>query len=183
MPRLLVLLLAAVALGGCAFNDCSFETTDVASFDTVSAGAESPGDTLTVVFVEGYERRLNVFVRADLRPTETDENVNGVPTLSVSYDAEGLELGETSTRAPRFASSLQGDTLYVYAEGSLAPDLFTEVCSPPEAFLRIDVVGVRAPASVRAVRVTSVHAAELEARVGQTLRQLDADRPRPVLDA
>ena len=178
----LALLLALPALAGCLVEDCSFETTEVFGFDTVRADADALGDTLTVVFVQSPERRLSVFTRADLRPRVTDENVNGVPTMSVTYEAEGLELGEQDDpRAPRFATARQGDTLYVYAEGSL--DLFTEACSPPEAYLRIDVLGVDAPAGVRAVRVTTVDVFELEAEVSGALRQLDAARPRPAMVA
>ena len=180
MPRLLLLAaaLAMPTLAGCLFEDCSFETTEVTGFETVRADADAIGDTLTVAFVQSPERRLDVFTRADLRPNTTDENVNGVPTVSVSYEAEGIELGERDDpRAPRFTTSRQGDTLYVYAEGSLG--LFSEVCSPPEAFLRIDVLGVSAPAGVRAVRVTTVDVFELDAEVSGALRQLDAERPRP----
>lgn len=179
MLRLLLALPLATALvAGCAFTDCSFETTEVAGFGTVRAEAASIGDTLTVVFVQTYERELRVFVRAGLEPVELSEG----EAVTVSYSAEGLEFGDVSPPSPSpFASVLQGDTLYVYAEGELSPDLFTEVCSPPTAYLRVDVMEVQAPASVRAVHVTSVFADELAPRTAAALRQRDAERIRPAL--
>ena len=178
MNRVVFVLSAAALVAGCAFNDCSFETTDVESFDTVRAEATGLGDTLNVVFVDSGLRRLNVFVRADLTPTETTEGEGVI----VSYEAEGLEYGEVpSGRAPQFEAVRQGDTVYLYVEGELSPDLFTEVCSPPQAYLRIDVLDVAAPASVRAVRVRSVFVDALAAETAAALRKADAERPRPVL--
>ncbi|GAB5534985.1 MAG: hypothetical protein Rubg2KO_12340 [Rubricoccaceae bacterium] len=178
LRRLCALPLVAALMAGCTLTDCSFETTDVAGFDTVRTEAGSLGDTLTVMFVQAYERDLRVFTRAGLEPTPSTDG----EAVTVSYDAEGLEFGDVSPpHPPRLASLLQGDTMYVYVEGELSPDLFTEVCSPPTAYLRIDVLGVDAPEAVRAVRVTSAFADELPPRTAAALRQLDAGRPRPAL--
>ena len=179
MLRLLWVIPLATALAACAFNDCSFETTDVNGFGSVNAEAEAIGDTLTVVFVQA-DRRLDLFVRAGLEPSETTEG----ETVTVSYNAEGLDFGEVSPpRPPHFAAVQQGDTMYVYVEGELSPGLFTEVCSPPEAYLRVDVTNVSAPSTVRAVQVTLMDVGELAPRTAAALRRADADRPLPTLTA
>lgn len=174
MLRLLALA-AALGLGGCLFNDCSFDTESLEGFRVVQADARSVGDTLTLAFVDTYEPSLEAFVRAglDRNPTPTEDG-----TVRLSLDTEARVFAGSAPL--HLAAQAVGDTVYLYVAGRFEPSLVAEVCSPPQTRLRLDVLSIEAPRAVRAIRTVHLDPESLAPAAARALRQREAYRPTPV---
>lgn len=167
----LPLLAAALALGGCSFTDCSFET---ARTETVGglllANGTGVGDTLTVAFVVDAGPFLNVTVA---------DGVGGSPGITpdgaveVLYDAVARSVSGDLVARPLVAAP-RGDTVFVYVEGSLDPSFFALACSAPESVVDVEVRAVLVPEGVVAARVATVSLSDLHRATATALRQSDA---------
>ncbi len=174
MARLLSLAIA-LSLGGCLFNDCSFDTETLESTGTLQAQAGLIGDTLTVAFVDTLYPSLDVYVRAGL---DANPVPSGDGTVRLGFNAESFVFQNSAPT--RFDAVVLGDTVYVYVVGALGSEVFTQVCSPPEERVRLDVALISAPAPVRAIRTVRVDPNTLRSQTARVLRQRDAHRPTSV---
>ena len=171
----LALLCAALIWGGCVECEFSFPDVPLQVSGVLSASGDLTGDTLTVAVVDGLGGDApSLFAAQDtlLPETSTDRRIE------LAYAVDGFVFDQTAET--RLAAVAEGDTVFVYVQGTF--DLVQEACSPSEGpFAEVIMQSVRAPVSVRTVWVTSVSAYELAPRTVDALRRADADRPRPVL--
>lgn len=174
MPRAaLSVLVVALALGGCVFGDCQFETARAETVGgLVLADGRGVGDTLTVAFVQA-----NV-----LLDVTVDEGVGETPdrtpdeVVELLYDAVSRTLSGGRPVQP-FAATTRGDTAFVYVAGTLDPVQFA--CSPPTDGVAVRVREVLVPDGVVAARVTTIDASALSVSTAAALRQSDAGRRAP----
>ena len=183
MRRVLWVLPVAAFLAGCVFGECDFgSVAEIEGSGVLTADASTVGDTLTIAFVSNLQA-YDVPLLEARGPFEfTPDRAVGTQ-LELAYQLDGIDPDEEARIAPPLTSTLRGDTLYVYVEGALSPDLFTEACSPPMFYLAVFIDSFRAPESVRAVRLTHTYIDELVPEASTALRRADAERTRPVLFA
>ena len=159
-------LLLALPLAACGLvDDCSFPLEEAES-PAASVVADVAGDTLSVVFVQGYEPVLDVSVRAgaerDARPS-----TNGAAVLRYRARAETFDGALPALRA----AAVDG-MVYVFVEGTF--DLFRQACTPPLEMVWVDVQQIEVPAGVSAVSVVDL--SDLPEDVVDALRQSAARR-------
>ena len=171
----LIGLATALSLSGCLFNDCSFDFEELTSTGVLSADVAVASDTLTVAFVDTFDPGLDVYVRAGL-DANASPSTDG--TVRLGFDAESLVFQNSAPR--QFDTVAVGDTVYVYIAGALDPSIFTQTCSPPAEYVRLDVVSLSAPPDVRVIRTVRLSPGDLPTPAAQTLRQRDAHRPTSV---
>lgn len=145
--RFLFVVSAASLLGGCGLiEDCgTVEPLVFFSDVTVETAGVPATDTLTILFVR--DAIGGEFRTADVMPTPS-----GSDALRLTVEGEAVR----ANTPPRFETAVRGDTVFVRE----ARDLFREACTPGW-MPYYDVVGVEAPAGVRAVRVRTAWAGEV----------------------
>ncbi|WP_412060326.1 hypothetical protein [Rubrivirga sp. IMCC45206] len=140
--RRAALLLCLVALGGCVFGDCAFESSrTVTTGGLLVADGRAVGDTLTLAFVAD----TGPGIRVSVADSALVAGVTPDGAVEVLYDATAIALGGDVIPRPLVATVV-GDTAYVYVAGTL--DLVTQVCSPPDTAVDLLVREVLLPDGV-----------------------------------
>lgn len=173
MRLVLLLLVAALATGGCSLGDCSAETSrSTTTGGLLLADGSGVGDTLTVAFVDALDPQITVTTAAGVG---VDPGVTPDGAVEILFDAVTTGFAGDLAPLPLVANAL-GDTVYVYVDGTVDPTVFAPACSlPPQAY-EVEVRNVLVPAGTVAVRVALVALGDVPAAAAEALRQSDEAR-------
>lgn len=166
----LLLLALALPVAACGLiDDCSFpleETEDLSA--SLFADVDGTGDTLSVVFVQGYEPELDVSLRAGAEREVRPSSIGG---LVLRYRTRARTFrGET----PALEATAVDGTAYVYLEGTFGR--FQLTCSPPPQTVEVDVRWIEVPEGVATVSVSVVELYDLPPDVIEALGRPAARR-------